>query len=260
MERGKTFLRDYLRRAIRAGAYGTVAPLKLESGLQLELHVDDLIDREILINGIWQPALVRLIRNRLKPGGIFIDVGANIGYMSLLAAQAVGPTGHVLALEPNPDTFRRLQRNIALSKAAQVRCIQVAAGAGKGTATLFDESRGNSGGASIRPSKATEGIEVEVVALDDCYADLGWPLPDLIKIDVEGAEYAALQGMRQMLSRPNGPNVICEISEWSLLQQVMRFMEECGYVWEALAKPEISALSGASRMVQFDAYFSKAHR
>jgi FkbM family methyltransferase len=88
-----------------------------------------VMPRRIYWFGVWEPLLSAWIERRLHPGDVFVDVGANMGYTSLLAARAVGPGGAVVAFEPAPETFAKLTGNLALNPSANVRAVQAAVGA-----------------------------------------------------------------------------------------------------------------------------------
>src|SRR5262245_25225023 len=85
-------------------------------GDQLEVTLPDLISGVISATGQWEPAITQYVRTRLRAGDTFIDVGANIGYFTLLASRLVGPTGHVYAIEASPSIYQRLTRNVGLNR------------------------------------------------------------------------------------------------------------------------------------------------
>src|SRR5207249_2412898 len=87
--------------------------------------------------GMWEPHISRWIDERLSPGDTFIDVGANIGYYSLLAARRVGPTGSVVAIEPSPKTFRALEANLAQNRLKNVRTVNAAVSDRQATVPLY---------------------------------------------------------------------------------------------------------------------------
>ena len=151
----------------------------------------------------------RLMDGILRPGANVIDVGANIGYNAVYAARRVGPTGHVLAIEPAADNLAILRDNIATNSLNNIVVQPVAAGRGPEVRDFFlrgDVSAVN----SLFPQSmygAVTGVEqVRVMPLDDL-VDLN---PDLVKIDVEGAELEVLAGMRRLLVRSAFPMIV----EW----------------------------------------------
>src|SRR5947209_15344673 len=111
--------------------------VEVEPHLTMLLDPNDMVSREILKTGVWERASWQAIQDRLPGGGTFVDVGAHIGYYSLKAARAVGPAGHVIAVEPNPDTVRKLRENVRASAASVVRIQPVACSDSEGTLELF---------------------------------------------------------------------------------------------------------------------------
>jgi tRNA/tmRNA/rRNA uracil-C5-methylase (TrmA/RlmC/RlmD family) len=95
-------------------------------GMRIAGDTRDIIQGFIYFFGMWEPSLTRWIQERLAPGDIFIDVGANIGYYSLLASKLVGHSGSVVAIEPSPKIFSALQHNLALNHIENVRVVNMA--------------------------------------------------------------------------------------------------------------------------------------
>ena len=151
-------------------------------------------------------ALGRLVR----PGMTVLDVGANLGLYTLLLAKLVGPTGRVVAFEPDPDLFALLLRNIALNKCSNIEAHNQALGSREDRLMLRrlilnsgDNTLGSGGGRQFR-----QNVEVKVVALDEFLPDLR---PDLVKIDVQGWEFEVLLGMEKMLSANHQTQVSFEL-------------------------------------------------
>jgi len=152
--------------------------------------------------GLYELDTFRLIRRLLRPGDHFADCGANIGYFTLAAAARVGPTGRVDAFEPDPLNRQRLERNVAANGSpSHVRIHPVALSDIAGEATLYHPTQGgrNHGEASLfRPTGAdVTPYTVPTARLDQL---LEKP-PHLIKMDIEGAELAAIRGMTRLLQQ-----------------------------------------------------------
>lgn len=175
------------------------APRKMEGGYSLVLRPNaDRWERKIYWERTYEPATLALIDACLRPGDRMIDVGANFGLMSLHASRAVGPSGTVTAIEPHPKTFRRLQDHLRMNGAANIRCINVAAGAEKGALEIFDTPKGESGQASLIPeSDSVPAGSVDVRRLDDIVGPIKGRT--FIKIDVEGFEHHVLLGASETL-------------------------------------------------------------
>lgn len=148
-----------------------------------------------------EPGLVdpteEFVRTVLRPGDVFVDVGANVGTVSALAAGVVGPNGRVVAIEPHPTTFSLLRRTLAANGRQNVTCLNVACGSTAGMATLTDEPRKDD---NNKVDESGAGIPVKVTALIDLLRDHSLAKVDLLKIDVEGFEYAVLSGLEGDLS------------------------------------------------------------
>ena len=166
--------------------------------------------------------LTTFIQSHLRPGMTVVDVGANVGYYTLLATKQVGHTGKVYAFEPEPLSFELLRKNVIVNWfSSLVRAEKKAVSAAGGHSEFFvrQNYRGNSSIGAVTPEHleylydSMERIEIETVSLDEYFPEP--PSIDLLKIDVEGAELDALQGMRNVIQ--SNPEIII-ICEWSLGQ------------------------------------------
>lgn len=179
------------------------------------------------MSGCPEPAVQAEIVKHLHPGGCFYDVGAHIGYYSLLAARLVGRQGRAVAFEPDPINAAALQENLSRNNLHQVEVIPAAVWNVSGQ-VKFQRSSALSPEVSSRRGKvagpAGEGlgaglIESEAVTLD-AFAQ-NHPVPTMIKIDVEGAEAEVLQGAQRLISQAR-PIWLIEVHH----QQAMDFLEE----------------------------------
>jgi FkbM family methyltransferase len=145
---------------------------------------------------------------------VVYDIGANLGFFSLVAARLVGPTGRVYAFEPAPENAEAIRRNAALNLVTNVTVVERAVSSRAGTARLQivdDQSWSRLEEFGAHPG--TERVlEVETVAIDDLVQSGELPPPALVKIDVEGAELAVLDGMRATIERQR-PTIVCELHE-----------------------------------------------
>ncbi|HEV2150705.1 MAG TPA: FkbM family methyltransferase [Longimicrobiaceae bacterium] len=177
-------------------------PVELGGGTYL-CDLRDDIAREVCFTGLYGPQETALVRALLAPGDTFVDVGANWGYFTLLAASLVGQGGRVLSLEPDPRLFPVLEANVARNGLRHVTLRQLAAAGGPGILALagFDEAAGNFGVSRIVPDAAADGrtFRVRADALDRILDEEGIRRVDLLKMDIEGAEGAALAGLEESL-------------------------------------------------------------
>ena len=147
----------------------------------------------------------------LRPGSVYYDLGANVGFLTLVGARLVGSAGHVYAFEPSPGTAAALRSNVLRNGLTNVTVIEAAVGATSGTARFDPVDEEASQLATLLDPAQEGGVEVQVVAIDDFVRDGARP-PDVVKIDVEGAEDAAIAGMRETLAART-PSVVCEIHQ-----------------------------------------------
>ena len=194
--------------------------MEVEPGVNMLLDPEDLVSREILDTGQWEAESWTITKVHLPVGGTFVDVGAHIGYYSLKAARVVGPQGHVIAIEPNPDTVRELRDNIQASGANVIAVQPVACSDSEAEVDLFAAKRANTGQTSLSRANAQRSGGVSAVyhvrarPLDAIIQEAGVSRVDVIKIDVEGADLLVLKGAKQTLARYS-PILIVEVAdEW----------------------------------------------
>lgn len=169
----------------------------------------------------------RLLRRAVQPGAVVVDVGANIGYNAVHAAQLAGARGRVIAVEPTPDNLAVLHANVAACGLANVVVEPVAAGSTRALRELYVRGA-TSAVNSLFPDSCyahvTGVLEVRVVPLDDLVAGTA----DVVKIDVEGAELEVLHGMTRLLREPRTVLIV----EWHpLLQQMAGFAPDALPRW-----------------------------
>jgi FkbM family methyltransferase len=173
---------------------------------------DTVVGPGILYYGAWEPEKSELFNHLLQPGDRVVDIGANIGYFTVLFAAAVGDAGRVLAIEPDPDNIRLLRENLRIN-GLSARTSVVRAAAGPRADKLYLYSKG---GVSNRGDHRTFGVggsgvrrrSVRMVAVDDCVRN--WPSVQTIKMDIQGYESFALQGMQTTLERNAGIALVTE--------------------------------------------------
>lgn len=175
--------------------------------LYVEPH-DRAVGARLRRRGIWATAETELCKRELRPGMRVLDVGANVGYFTLLFARLVGPGGQVYAFEPEPRNFELLQRNIARNGYTNITAVPKAVSRRSGSQRLY-KSADNLGDHRLAHGTAgREWVDVSVVALDEFLAaDAG---VDFIKLDIQGAECSALEGARTLIARSGPLNLITE--------------------------------------------------
>jgi FkbM family methyltransferase len=197
----------------------TVTLNHVEPGLRLTVN----LRRHVMFwsGGLrrFEPYTVRALRAAVRPGDTVFDAGANIGFFSTLLSRWVGPSGRVLAFEPEPENLALLRRNVAANGCENVEVVPCALGAEPGTATFsVDESTGSTGHLGDDPTAGEVAvgtgkvrlIEMAVGTIDAMVACDGLA-PEVIKMDIEGGEIDALQGASRTLAE-HGPIVFSELS------------------------------------------------
>ena len=183
--------------------------------LRLWSRADDWVSNQVYWRGWsgYEPETAPLFFEMAQRARLIVDVGAYVGYYSLLAAHA-NPEGLVLAFEPLPSNFSRLRSNVDRNCLANVRCVPAALGERDATGVLFhaavDLPCGSSLSARFAGQPDLVGSEVRVLALDGYLGAAGLLGVDLVKIDTEGTEPEVLRGMRHTLSRDR-PRILCEV-------------------------------------------------
>ena len=142
------------------------------------------------------------LKQIIKEGDIIIDLGANIGYYTLIFAKLVGDLGHVYAFEPDPSNFELLSKNVKENKHSNVTVIQKAVSNKNSKIKLYVSKRNIASHRIFDSDEKRNSIEVDVITLDEYFKNFEKPIK-FIKIDVEGAEFQVLNGMKMILKNDN---------------------------------------------------------
>ena len=189
-----------------------------------------------LLTALHESETRRALEGLARPGMVALDIGAHIGYHSRLLARLVGAEGRVIALEPHPVTHRALRHNTR--RLPNVTALQAAASEAKGSAELHDylmmsasgslhydealaqQQRARMGADDVAPRSAggfePQRFRVQTVTIDDCLDQLGIARVDIVKMDIEGAELAALRGMRRTIANSPGLALVMEYNPAAL--------------------------------------------
>lgn len=205
---GRDYLIEKLPKWFLKPAEGEVI-VKTRFGFSIHLDpsFDKNIENVIYERGVYEQGTTEYIRQTLKAGDCFVDVGANIGYLSLVAAAAVQSNGRVYAFEPVHSTFEILEKNKELNGFKHIQTHQFALGNTTESLTIYPEKE-NRGGASITNKRSDKGEEIQVKRLDDLH--IGQKV-NLLKVDVEGFEWEVLKGAAKTIQKDK-PIIIVEYS------------------------------------------------
>lgn len=178
-------------------------------GLTLELDPSTEYERNVALNA-YEPVVVAILRRVLRPGDTFVDAGANLGLLTLVGARLVGPQGRVFSFEPQAAAAERVRRHLAINRIEHVTLVEKGVWDTSGTKTLYEFQGDSSEGVSMgkRDDRAVaREFHIETTRIDEAVpADA--PVR-LIKLDVEGAELAALRGCDKLLA--HAPHLIVEL-------------------------------------------------
>lgn len=195
---------------------------KTRFGASLILNTADIIQRHIYYFGVWEPVITEYLKHNLKSGDTFIDIGANVGYYSLLASRIVGSTGRVFAIEASPSIFTALQDNIHRNGATNITSALAAIYKERAELPIYLHAKANLGASTVivdvanRRKVVLEGV-VRAMRLQDLLAPEDIIEARFIKIDVEGAEWPVLQGMAPILPQLSArTEILVEIEPESL--------------------------------------------
>jgi FkbM family methyltransferase len=196
---GKAAVIDrYLNAALKADPVTGV--YRLRTGDRVALSTVDIVQRYLYMFGTWEPNLTNWLRSRLRPGDTFVDVGANIGYYSLLAAGLVGTRGRVVAVEASPAAYRELQANLERNHADRVRPVPYAVSDTERLLSFYEPRPGvSSVTTSVQTAELVPTFQVEARPLPDLLSPEEIGGARIVKIDIEGGEHDALLGLLPML-------------------------------------------------------------
>ena len=240
-------LLDWLVDSFRAvefrGKYRVLSPCVARTGLRraniygaaMELDLSDFIQRSIYM-GTMGAAEVSAVKRLLKPGHVFVDVGANVGFFTALARSCVGPQGRVVAFEPSSFAFAKLYSMMEESGFANVTAVNCALSDACGESTLYVPSAGmGNHSPTMVPVNTCTPERIVVSTLDAQLDALSIDHVDLLKIDVEGHEPKVLAGARDSLAQGRIRAILCELNgHWlresgSSAEQLWQQLSDAGF-------------------------------
>jgi FkbM family methyltransferase len=227
-------LARWIRSSLNRAAPQGLSPVQVAAGglagrtLLLDLHAE----KDYWL-GTYEPELQKAVTDLVRPGCVAYDVGANIGYISLLLAQAAGERGSVYAFEALPANLERLSQNLALN--GMKNRVKVIPGAVSNTSAQVRFLVGPSGGMGKADGSAgrqglvyLQAIQVPGIILDEFVYQAGNPAPEVVKMDIEGGEVLALPGMRRALSEAR-PTILMELHGPEAAQAAWSELQLAGY-------------------------------
>lgn len=212
----------YIKKGLKAVGLGPILPLRewhqrFKESIKtdhtfidgFEMYLDKKDSLDLSVDDSYDEFDREILRQIVHPGDHVIDLGANIGFYTLTLARLVGPEGRVYAFEPSPENFALLSRNVQCNGFQAVTLVQKAVSNKNGKAQLFlcDTNAGDHRIFEAREDR--QAVAIETVTLDDFFRDSSEDL-HLIKMDIQGAEGMALEGMQGLLSRSRRLSIMME--------------------------------------------------
>jgi FkbM family methyltransferase len=195
--------------------------LRWSDGLTVRILPGDRLSRALYVSGTYEPNTLVVLRQLLRAGDIFLDAGANVGVISLVASRFVGPAGYVFSFEPSEREFSRMVNNLGRNDAPNIRPIRAAVTSSEGTATLRVAPASFAGLNTLGTEFPYEGVEtqsletVRTCTLDGFVSETRVERVAVVKLDIEGAEVWALRGATELLKQ-HRPALILEVFSRSL--------------------------------------------
>lgn len=205
-------------------------------GARMPLDLADFVQRQMFI-GSFEDEETKWVKRLLRRGMTAVDVGANVGYYSALAAQRVGPTGRVIAFEPNPSAFGSLRRWIEANSIAQAKCFQIAISNTPGKLTLYvpPASEHHNNANLISGGAGDTSVVVPACTLDSMLETLAINRVDFLKVDVEGYELRVMEGAERSIRAGRIRAILAEFHPVTLsrggtsTEELLRWLEERGF-------------------------------
>ena len=211
------FYKQNITKYSRGKGYGKKYPIKFflkktKSALRPEfcqvlghtMYLDKHDSLDLSVNGIYNELDTKIVTNHIRPNDVVIDIGAHIGYYSLIFAKLVGPHGHVFSFEPEPSNFKLLEKNIKINNYKNITIAQKAV-SNKNTKSNLYVGQQSSGANRLYEPKKKFTQDFKITEVDCLELDSFLPIVsskiNFIKIDIEGSEYNALLGMKKIIEK-----------------------------------------------------------
>lgn len=231
-----TLLRPRPIRALTHAVVRLFIPRQIQvEGVTLALNPSDPVMSGSIAMGCHEHRDLEIFRSLLKPGMCVADIGANIGLYAAVAAKAVGPTGLVVAIEPVPHNFELVERTVALNGFTQVRPIQAAVSDRPGELALYINADNTGDNRAFNAEGTRPAVRVPAVTVDSLWEERGFPPIDVIKMDIQGAEGLAVEGMRRIFAQRPKLTMLMEFWPWGLRQcgrdpaELLRTLRAAGF-------------------------------
>ena len=223
-------LKYFLKAAKSLGIANKTYKKKLDDNFYMLLKPTEHIQQQLFWYGYYEKELGILLKKIVRANEVFLDIGANIGYFSLLAATN-SSSSRVISFEPVKKLFQELNENISINNIKNITPVNAAVGEINEEREIFLSAPGNMGMSSFQQPENYSGKKekVTVIAIDDWFKTSGLAKIDLIKLDIEGSELTALKGMKEVLQKQR-PVLIIEINPETLSLFSLKPFDICNYL------------------------------
>lgn len=177
-------------------------------------NIQENIGFEILINGIYEADTIAFICKRMKKGGVFLDVGANIGAISI-PVNKLRSDIEIICIEAAPWIYDYLKTNVEVNQLIKIRLLNKAISDCSGRQVDFFSPKDKFGKGSLAPIFTNNSVKVDTITLDDLVEGNNERIVDFIKVDVEGFEALAFRGGTKLLGGGSAPDILFEFVDWA---------------------------------------------
>lgn len=237
-----------LRRSFRY-AQGTIEIDDFDGDLKIDLSLSEHMQRRIFWMGYYNRDIILLLKIIMKKGMTFLDIGANIGEITMVAAKLVGPAGRIIAFEPIDEIADKLQSHIDRNQLTQSSVVRAGLSDKNGTAPIYNpcgheqKKDENAGLGTLYSTGSRESVlqSISLITLDDYLNKHSNIRPDIIKIDIEGAELPCLEGARRTIETFS-PALIIEVQKHSAhaagyhQEDILDFLTSLGYSCQRIGR------------------------
>ena len=206
--------------------------------------LDDLF-KIVSVKGVWEEAETQFVKETIEEGEIVLDVGAHIGYFTLLFSKLVGNKGKVFAFEASPQNFTLLKKNVKINDYQNVELINKAVSDKTGITKLFLSELNSGDNRIFDDGQNPTSVDVNEIALDDFFKDSKFQNQiSFVKMDIQGAEGKAINGMKNLLKKNNKIKLITEFWPYGLIRsgtnpdQFLRELSNLGFKPSIISKKE----------------------
>jgi len=217
---------------------------------------DTIVSKNLATRGVYEPIETEIVKKEIKRGDIVLDIGANIGYYTLIFSELVGENGKVFAFEPDPDNFALLNKNVQINNCHNVVLIKKGVSNKSGMAKLYLSEKNKGDHRTYDLLDGRKSIEIEIIQLDDYFKDYKGKI-DFIKIDIQGAELNAFYGMRNIFKKNQNMKILTEFWPEGLKNsganpaEYLQFFTEHGFkMYDVCGKTGRMKSIGASELLK----------